>query len=214
MPFIFSYLSFYMLQPHNGYKCCKSRKIRINTNATEKVFKNKIQLEDIKFMQKCKEEMTVSEFQCNTCFCFTICSFNVVEFIFGICFCFIAEDYGQKASASGCYILSFEVIKDIKDPIVMALEVENAFCHLRRQLLSLCLVLLAAQAAQKASHTWFLTEAAATHGMNSSLNTLWAAASPNLLDVQEGWGYRSPFVRNTPKWQIFKFIAGNSRQIR
>lgn len=32
------------------------------------------------------------------------------------------------------------------------------------------------------SHTWFLTEAAATHGMNSSLNTLWVAASPNPLD--------------------------------
>lgn len=95
------------------------------------------------------------------------------------------KPYGLKAAACACYILSFEVIKDIRDPLVMALEGENAFCHLRRQLQSLFLVLLAAQAAQKASHTWFLTEAAATHGMNSSLNTLWAATSPNLLDVQE-----------------------------
>lgn len=66
---------------------------------------------------------------------------------------------------------------------------------------------------QLKSHTWFLTEAAATHGMNSSLNTLWAAASPNLLGVQESWGYRSPFTKNMPKWQGFKFIAGNSPEI-
>lgn len=130
-----------------------------------------------------------------------------------MCFCFIMKPYGLKASASACYILSFEVIKDIKDPLVMALEVENVFCHLRRQLLLLFLVLLAAQAAQKPSHTWFLTEAAAIHGMYSSLNTLWVAASPNLLDIQESWGYGSPFIKNMPKWQGLKFIAGNSPQI-
>lgn len=118
-----------------------------------------MQLVDTKFMQKHKEETTVTEFQWNTCLMVL------------------------KASASACCILSFEVIKDIKDPLVMALEVENAFCHLRRQLLSLFFALLAAQAAQKASHTWFLTEAAATHGMNSSLNILWVAASSSLLDV-------------------------------
>lgn len=119
-----------------------------------------------------------------------------------MCFCFIIKHYGLRASASACCILSFEVIRDTKDPLVMVPDVENAFSHLRRQLLLLFLVLLAAQAAQKASPTQLLTEEAAAHGMHSSLNTPWAAASPNLLDVQE-LGIRISFHKEHAKMAGF-----------